>query len=126
MQAGGERFHGKRLGQARHAFEEDMAIGEQADDQTLNEVGLPDDDLAEFVEERAGEGAGLLDFLVDGGDSGVHAAGIVAASRVKAQAGRALQFCKERVGKDAPCVVGTISTSSLIKSVQGGKERITD
>jgi hypothetical protein len=37
----------------------------------------------------------LLDFLVDGGDSGVHAADSVAASLAKAQAGRALQFCKE-------------------------------
>ena len=33
MQSAGERADGKRLGQAGHAFEQDVAAGEQADEQ---------------------------------------------------------------------------------------------
>jgi hypothetical protein len=67
-----ERFHGERLGEAGHAFEEDVAVGEQADDEAFGEIILADDDLAEFVEERPRERAGFLDRFVDGVDSCVH------------------------------------------------------
>ena len=67
-----ERFHGERLGEARHAFEEDMAVGEQADDQPLGQIMLADDDLAEFVKQRVREGARFLDRFVDGVDSCAH------------------------------------------------------
>ena len=36
---------GERLGQARHAFEQDVAVGQQADDQPLDQVVLADDRL---------------------------------------------------------------------------------
>ena len=67
-----QRFHGERLGQAGHAFEEDVAVGQQADDEPLGQIILADDDLAEFVEQRVREGAGFLDRFVDGVDSCVH------------------------------------------------------
>ena len=44
-----QRFHGERFGEARHAFEQNVAVGQQADDQPLGEILLADDDLAEFV-----------------------------------------------------------------------------
>jgi hypothetical protein len=72
-----------------------MAIGEQANDEALDQVVLPDDDLADLGEERAGNCAGLLVFLVDGGDSGVLAACSVASRRANALGARSLQFCKE-------------------------------
>ena len=68
----GQRFDGERLGQARHAFEQDVAVGEQADDQPLDQIVLADDDLADFVEERPHEGAGFLHRFVDGVDSCIH------------------------------------------------------
>jgi hypothetical protein len=58
--------------EAGHAFEEDVAVGEEADDESLGQVLLADDDFAEFVEEWMGEGAGFLDRFVDGVDSGAH------------------------------------------------------
>ena len=44
-----QRFHRERLGEAGHAFEEDVAVGQQADDQPLGQIILPDDDLAESL-----------------------------------------------------------------------------
>jgi len=38
--------------QAGHAFEQDVAVGEQADDQPFRQILLADDDLAEFVKQR--------------------------------------------------------------------------
>ena len=67
-----QRFHGERLGQAGHAFEQDMAVGQQADDQPLGQIILPDDDLAEFVKQRMRERTRFLDRFVDGVDSCAH------------------------------------------------------
>ena len=72
LMAGGERLDGERLGQAGHAFEQDVAVGQQADDEPLDQIALADDDFAEFVEQRAREGARFLDRFVDGADSSVH------------------------------------------------------
>ena len=68
----GQRLHRERLGQAGHAFEQHVAVGQQADDQPLDQVGLADDDLAHFVKQRAHERAGFLHRFVDGVDSGIH------------------------------------------------------
>ncbi len=65
-------FHGERLGQTGHAFQEDVAVGEQADDESLSEILLADDDLAEFSEQWLGEAAGFLHSLVNGVDSCIH------------------------------------------------------
>ena len=69
---GGQGFDGERLGQAGHAFEQDVAVGEQADDQPFGQIILADDDLAEFVKQRVREGARFLDCFVDGIDSSIH------------------------------------------------------
>ena len=45
LERGGEGFDGERLGEAGDAFEEDVAVGEQADGEALDEVFLADDDL---------------------------------------------------------------------------------
>jgi hypothetical protein len=66
VDAGGQRFHGEGFGQAGHAFEQHVAVGQQADDQPLGQIILADDDLAEFIEQRMREGARLLDRFVDG------------------------------------------------------------
>ena len=38
LRGGGQRLERERLGQARHAFEEDVAVGDQADEQAVHEV----------------------------------------------------------------------------------------
>ena len=70
--ARGHGFHGESLGQAGHAFEQDVAVGQQADDQPLGEILLADDDLAEFVKQRMRERARFLDRFVNGVDSCAH------------------------------------------------------
>ncbi len=53
----GERLHRERLGEAGHALEQDVAAGEQADQQAVDQVALADDDgadlFAEAVERRS-------------------------------------------------------------------------
>ncbi len=49
----GEGFDRQGLGQAGHAFEQDMAVGEQPDDQPFDQVALADDDFTHFAHERA-------------------------------------------------------------------------
>ena len=56
----GQRADGQRLGQARHAFEQDMAVGEQADEQPVHQMFLADDDLADFLAQPADPGRGAL------------------------------------------------------------------
>ena len=72
LMRGGEGFDGEGLGQAGHAFEEDMAVGEQADDQPLGQIILADDDFAQFVKQRVHKGARFLDCFVDCADSSIH------------------------------------------------------
>ncbi len=70
-----ERAHGERLGQTGHALEEHVAAGEQADEDALEHVGLPDDDLAHLVDEGVDEGALFGDELVQRADV-VHGSGL--------------------------------------------------
>ena len=72
VHAVGERLDGERLGEAGHALEQHVAVGQQADDQALDEHFLPDNDLAHFHQQRLHEGAGAFDFLVDCCDPCVH------------------------------------------------------
>ena len=46
----GERLDGHRLGEAGHAFDEQVAARQQRDDQPLEQVVLADDDLLDLVE----------------------------------------------------------------------------
>ena len=60
-----ERLDGERLGQAGHAFEQHVAIGQQADEQAIDEILLPDDDARDFLLERRDPLAGFFDLLGD-------------------------------------------------------------
>ena len=44
-----QRLDRQRLGQARHAFEQDVAVGQQADEQPVDQVALADDDVADLL-----------------------------------------------------------------------------
>ena len=62
--------HRQRLGQARHAFEQDVPAGQQADQDALDHRLLADDDLADLGAELVDEGGLFVDELVD--DADVH------------------------------------------------------
>ena len=49
----GERADHQRLRQARDALQQAMPAGEHADQQLLDDLSLPDDDLAEFFGDLA-------------------------------------------------------------------------
>ena len=68
----GERFDRERLGEAGHAFEEDVAVGQQPDHESLDEIILANDDAAQFVEKRVHKRAGFLHRFVNGIDSCAH------------------------------------------------------
>ena len=74
VKAIGEGFDREGLGQARDAFEEDVAVGQQANDQAFDQVSLADDDFAQFIEKRAHKRAGLLDRFVDSAKTSIHGA----------------------------------------------------
>ena len=44
----GDGFHRRRLGQTGNAFEQHMATGQDADDDTFHHVFLPDDDATDL------------------------------------------------------------------------------
>ena len=48
----GQRLDRERLGQAGHAFQQDVAVGQQADEQPFHQVFLADDHAADFVLQR--------------------------------------------------------------------------
>ena len=52
LDGGGERAHGERFGQAGNAFQQHVAVGEQADQQAVHQLFLADDHLADFVAQR--------------------------------------------------------------------------
>ena len=52
VQPRGERADGAGLGQARRAFDEQVPIGEQRDQQAFDQLGLPDDLGGELVAQR--------------------------------------------------------------------------
>jgi hypothetical protein len=68
-----KRLHCQRFRQARHAFEQDVAVGEQADEQALDELFLADDDVGDFLAQRANPRGGLRDLIFQ---RRIHAAGI--------------------------------------------------
>ena len=68
----GQRLDRQGLGQPGHAFQQHMPVGQQPDHQPLDQVGLADDHLAQFVEQRAHERTSFLHRFVNGIDSGIH------------------------------------------------------
>jgi len=56
MDGGGERLHGGRLGQPQRAFDQHVTVGEQADDQPVEQILLADDErrqrIAQFKDAR--------------------------------------------------------------------------
>jgi hypothetical protein len=53
--------HGERLREAGHAFEQDVAVGEEADQEAVDEVLLTDDDPGDLLAEARHPGAGGVD-----------------------------------------------------------------
>ena len=49
-----------------------MAVGEESNNEPLDQIFLADDDLVDFIEQRLHEGAGLLHLGVDSTDAGIH------------------------------------------------------
>ena len=47
----GERLRQRRLGDAGHAFEQDVAAGEQGDEELVRDSLHADDDLADFCDD---------------------------------------------------------------------------
>ncbi len=66
----GERLHRQRLREAGHAFEQHVAVGEQPDQQAVDQGLLPDDDRLDLADHVAEERAVLLDAIVGGVDFG--------------------------------------------------------
>ena len=65
LDAGRHRFDGERLGQAGNAFEQDVPVGEQAEQKPIDQVFLPDDDVADLLAQRRNPLSQLLDLLGD-------------------------------------------------------------
>ena len=63
LDAGGHRFDREGFRQARHAFEKNVAIGEQAEQQPIDQIFLPDDDMSNLFAQRRNPAAELLDLL---------------------------------------------------------------
>ena len=61
----GERAHGERLGQARNAFEQHVAVGQQPDQQALDQLFLADDDVGDFLPQRFNPSRRLADLFFD-------------------------------------------------------------
>ena len=49
LDGGRQRFDGQRFGQAGNAFEQDVAVGEQAEQEPIDEIFLADHDLADLL-----------------------------------------------------------------------------
>ena len=60
-----QRRDGQRLGQSRDAFQKDVSVGQQADQQGVHQVALAHDDLSHFVAERIDENGFAFDALVE-------------------------------------------------------------
>ena len=63
---------GEGLGQARDAFQQHVAIGQEADDQPFDQIILADDHLANFAKKRTHKSAGPLHLFVNCADTSVH------------------------------------------------------
>ena len=63
LNAGGHCFNGKRLGEAGNAFEEDVTVGEQAEQEPVHQIFLSDDDVTDLLAQRRNPLSQLLDLL---------------------------------------------------------------
>ena len=68
----GQRLDRQGLGQPRHALEQHVPVGEQPDQQAVDQVLLADDDLGHPRQEIGDEAALLPDAGVELLDAGVH------------------------------------------------------
>ena len=60
----GQHAHGKRLGQARHAFQQHVPVGEQPDQQPVNQLFLTDNHATDLGAKRLNPCRGCLDLLI--------------------------------------------------------------
>ena len=65
LNAGGQRFHGQRFGQAGNAFEQDVPVGQQAEQQPIDQILLPDHDMPDLLAQRRNPLAQFLHFVRD-------------------------------------------------------------
>ena len=68
LDGGGKGLDAQGLGESRHAFQQDVAVGEKADQQPFDHVLLADDHLADLHLQGVDKRALALDLLVDGLD----------------------------------------------------------
>ncbi len=66
VDAGGQGFERQGLGEARHAFQQDVAVGEQRDQQPVEQVLLADDDARHLRLQRLDPGGILQHGLARG------------------------------------------------------------
>src|SRR5262249_58885886 len=66
------RLDGERLGETRHAFEQDVPVGEEPDEEPIDQDALAHDHGGDLLAQPDGEARALAHALVDGGDAGVH------------------------------------------------------
>jgi hypothetical protein len=59
-------LHGQRLGQAGHAFDQQVALGQHGDQHALEEAVLADDDALDLVEDLLHQRGGALGLVVHG------------------------------------------------------------
>jgi hypothetical protein len=71
----GQGFDGQGLGQAGHAFDQDVPVGQQADKQTLHHGHLADHDLVHLGQDVLHKGAFRFDLVVDFLQVFIHASG---------------------------------------------------
>ena len=74
VQPPGERADGQRFGQARHAFEQDVTAGQQADQQAIHHAALADNDRLDRTVQRIETALQVADHPVDFLDARGHEA----------------------------------------------------
>ena len=65
LDPGGQRFHRQRLRQSRNALEQDVAVGEQTEQQPIDQVFLADYDPANLLAQGWNPLTHLLNLLCD-------------------------------------------------------------
>ena len=65
LNTGRQRFYGQRFGQTGHAFQQDVAVGEQAEQEPVDQIFLADDNVANLLAHRWNPLAELLNLLRD-------------------------------------------------------------
>ena len=84
VQRAGQRLDGEGFGQSGHAFEQDVAVAEQADQQAVHQPFLADEDLAHFIFHGLDPAAGFGDSFLQVVGSHRFGAGLWHADRVRA------------------------------------------